>query len=134
MHKAAQKEHHAEARRNRIYAKLKAARDPKYLRVAENVFEDIGETAATAAEATASTHAAIFKSSMAELIVSRTLLRITQRFVGFVDFLELLFRLAIARVAVRMVPHGEFAKGAFKFLLVGVSRHAERLVKICLHQ
>src|SRR5690606_5539855 len=98
--------------------------------VAKDILEDIRKAAAIEA---ARTHPAILESRMAEAVIGRPLLRIAQGFVGFVDFLELLLRLHIARVAVRMIFHGELAESALQFFFIGVSRHAERLVKISLH-
>src|SRR5206468_2520344 len=56
--------------------------------VAENILEDVGEAACAEALRTA-IHAALLEGGVAETVIGRALLRVLQRFVGFVDFLEL---------------------------------------------
>jgi hypothetical protein len=57
--------------------------------LAEDVFEDIGEAAAAAKTAATAAHAAMLEGCMTVTVIGRALLRILQRLVGFVDFLEL---------------------------------------------
>jgi hypothetical protein len=48
-------------------------------------------------------------TGVAVLVIGSTLLRIREDFVGFLGFLEMLFRFGVIRIAVRMVLHGELA-------------------------
>ena len=96
----------------------------------ENIFEDIAHPAGThAAERTATT-AAIFKSSVAEAIISRTLLRVFQRLIGFAKFLELGLSFRIARVAIRMIFHRALAERAFQRCGVHIAGDAKDFVII----
>ena len=77
--------------------------------VAENVLEDVGEAAGREA-GRAVAHAAVLEGGMAEPVIGGALLRVLQRLVGFVDFLELVLAGVIARIAVGMELHGELAE------------------------
>lgn len=101
--------------------------------LAEDVFENIGETAIgeTAAAHATATHAAIFKGGVAETVIGRALLRVLQRFVCFVDFFEFPFGIGIIRVFVRMEFHREFAEGAFQLFFVRGLADAKCFVKVC---
>src|SRR5688500_4744122 len=69
---------------------------------------------------------------MPETAVGRPLLRILQDVVGFIDLLELQFERVVPVVAIRMVLHGELAKGAFQRAIVGTAGNAENFVEIAL--
>ena len=55
---------------------------------------------------------------MAEAVIGRALLRVLQRLVGFVDFLELVLAGVVAGIAVRVELHGELAESRLELLLV----------------
>ena len=57
--------------------------------------------------------AAILESGMAKAIIGGPLLRILQALIGFVDGFELGLAFCIARIAIRMILHGELAIGGF---------------------
>ena len=76
--------------------------------------------------------AAVLEGGMAEAVVGGALLRVLQRVVGFVDLLELVLGVGIARIAVRVELHGELAVGALERRLVGALRHAQHFVEIAL--
>ena len=101
--------------------------------LAEYILENIGKAAAAKAAAKTAAAAAVFERGMAKPVVGRALLRIAQRLIGFVQFLELGLSRCIARIAVRMILHGKLAKGGFQILLVRRFGNAKRLVKISLH-
>ena len=82
---------------------------------------------------TAAAHAALLERGVSETVVGGPLLRVLQRLVGFVDFLELVLARGIARIAVRVELHGELAERALQFLLVRALLDAERLVEIGFH-
>ncbi len=63
-------------------------------------------------------------------VVGRPLLRVLQRFVGFVDFLELVLGAVIVRILVRMVLHGQLAEGAFQLFFVRRLGDTQRFVKV----
>ena len=62
---------------------------------------------------------------MAEAIVSRALLLVLQDVIGFVDFLELVFAILVARVAVGMPFHRELAVRRLHLRVVRGALHAE---------
>src|SRR5690606_21795140 len=85
--------------------------------IAEYVFEYVRESAGCESMA-AAVHAAILECCMTETVVGGALLRILQRLVGFVDFLELVLARVVAGIAVRMELHGKLAERNLEFLLV----------------
>ena len=70
---------------------------------------------------------------MAEAVVGGALLRVLQRLVGFVDFLEPVLAGMVAGIAVGMELHGELAERGLELLFVGALLHAERFVEISFH-
>jgi hypothetical protein len=64
------------------------------------------------------------------LVVGRTLLRVGEDLVGFLDFLEVLLGLGIVRIAVRMVLHRQLAVGLLDFFIGCVAIDAENVVKV----
>ncbi len=81
----------------------------------------------------AAIHAAILEGGMAETVIGCPLLRIFQRLVGFVDFLEPVLAGVIAGIAVRMELHGKLAESTFQLFLVSAFLDAQRLVEISFH-
>src|SRR5690606_7386293 len=77
---------------------------------------------------------AIFKGGMAEPVIGRALLRVLERVIGLVDFLELVFRFRVPGIAIGMVLHCELAIGALQRRLVGALLAAENLVKVAFGQ
>ena len=63
-------------------------------------------------EAAAGAAAALLEGGVAVAVVGGALLLVLQHVVGFVDLLELRLGLLVARIAVRVELHGEFAVGA----------------------
>jgi hypothetical protein len=96
--------------------------------VAEHVAEDVAERVAGVEARAAATRRV--EARMAELVVGRAFLRIGEDLVGLLGLLELLFRLRVVRIAVRVVFHGEAPVGLLDVLLGGVSRHRQHLVII----
>src|SRR5690606_20505224 len=72
----------------------------------------------------------LLEGGMAEAVIGRTLLRILEKFVGFVDFLELLLGRGVARILVGVPFHRELAEGALELLFVRGLAHAERFIEI----
>src|SRR6185437_2041908 len=67
-------------------------------------------------------------AGMAMLIICRALPWISQYFVGFLGFLEMLFRLWIIRIAVRMMLHRQLTIGFLDFVLAGVAVNAQHFI------
>ena len=65
-----------------------------------------------------------------QLVVARTLLRVGQHLVGFVDLFEPLLGLLIAGVAVGMIFHRQLSVGGADFILRGSFRDAQSLVVV----
>src|SRR5690606_18564674 len=83
--------------------------------LAEDVVEDVGESAA--AEAGAAGAAAVLERGVAEAVVGGPLLRVLEALIGLVDFLELVLAGFVAGVAVGVELHGELAERALQLLL-----------------
>ena len=58
----------------------------------------------------------------AQLIVGRALVGVAQNFVGFGDFAEANFRFVVARIAIRMMLHGQLTVRAFDRVLIRLAR------------
>src|SRR5690606_2356630 len=69
---------------------------------------------------------------MTELVVGGTLLIVLQDVIGLVNFLELLLGRRIARIAVRMILHGELAISLLDFIALRTSGHAQDIVIVLL--
>ena len=69
-------------------------------------------------------------SGMTKSVVPRTLVGVTQDLVGFGGFLEVLFRLLVAGVAVRVKFKGLLAVGFLYRLFIGILFDAQDLVII----
>src|ERR1041385_3828045 len=97
--------------------------------VAEDVAENIAEVGKVrrveALEASAAVH-----TGVAELVIARALFSVHKDAIRLSALLELLFRLGIAGIAVRMVLHGQLAIGALDLLLGGRAGYAQDFVVI----
>jgi hypothetical protein len=108
---------------------------PSAHEVAEDVLEDVRHRRAELGpEAGGAAAGAILEGSMAEAVIGGALLRILQAVIGLGYFLELVFGIVVAGIAVRMELHGKLAVGAFQRRLVGPLRHAEHFVEIAFGQ
>jgi hypothetical protein len=96
----------------------------------ENVAEDVAEILEDGGIKSGRTRAAAAYASMPEAVIQRSLLAIGEDCVRFRDLLELVFRLRIIRIAVRMIRHRELAVSALDFNLGGRAGDAEDFVKI----
>ena len=63
--------------------------------------------------------AALFERGMTETIIGRAFVAVLENVVGLVDFLELVFAILVARVAIGMPLHGELAERGLKLTFVG---------------
>ena len=70
---------------------------------------------------------------MAETIVLGTLSGIAQDVVGFRGFLESLFRVGVARIAIRMVFHRQLTVGFLDLFLAGRTFDAENFIVVACH-
>mmetsp|Transcript_12209 Transcript_12209/g.30005 ORF Transcript_12209/g.30005 Transcript_12209/m.30005 type:complete len:211 (+) Transcript_12209:253-885(+) len=97
---------------------------PATLRTLRKAGEAVGSFARVAAWR--STFQAIFPI----LIVNCTLLRITQHIEGLGYLLELLFRLCVPFVLVRMPPQGHLAVCLFDFIVFRIARYTQNGIKV----
>src|SRR5206468_3101011 len=74
--------------------------------------------------------AAAFERGVAEAVVGGALLLVLEDLVGFADVLELLLGRLVARVAVRVMLHGELAIGPLELVAARPPVHAEQFVVI----
>ena len=94
--------------------------------IAEHLLEDVGEAGAETRIAAMAAHAAAaLEGGVAEAVVGRALLLVLQDVIGFADVLELLLGFLVARVAVRVMLHGELAVGLLEFLGRGAARNPQ---------
>ncbi len=95
--------------------------------VAEHLVEDAAQIALGEIEALRETAAtvALLERRVAVTIVGAALLVVLQDVVRLIQFLEFGFGRGVARVAVRVVLHREFAVGAFQVVATRVLRHAQ---------
>ena len=89
---------------------------------AEHLAENIAEIEACAAKTAESSGTAIH-TGLAELVVAAAFFAVGQNIVCFLDGFKLFFRLFIVGVAVGVVLHGQFAVGAFDFLIGSITGH-----------
>ena len=98
-------------------------------RLAEEVLEDVRhEVGEVGPEAGAAAAHALREGGMAETVVGGPLLPVRQHLIGFVELLEVDLGVLVARVAVRVIFHGELAEGGFQLRLVRALADAENLV------
>ena len=69
---------------------------------------------------------------MTEAVVRRTLVAVLEDLVGFVDLLEAMVRVAVARIAIRVEFHGELAVGGLQIAVVSAALNAKDLVIVAL--
>src|SRR5690606_32881974 len=98
--------------------------------IAEDLAEDVAEGIARAEAAAALARAA--DARVAELVIGGALARLLEDFPGLLDLLERGLGFRVARVAVRMVLHGEAPVGLLQLGLGRVPRQAEHLVVVAL--
>ena len=84
---------------------------------AEQVFENVGEgRGEIGAEAVrAAAHAALLEGGVTEAVIGGALVAVLEDVVGLVEFLESVLAFGIARIAVRMMLHGELAERGLEF-------------------
>ena len=110
-------------------ARGRSARPRRPMTVAEEIVEDVAHRGGEAL-AHAEPPPPFSKAGMAEAIVGRALLRVRQRLIGLVDFLEADLRCRIAGIAVGMALHRRLAEGGFQLRIGGAAGDAKRLVII----
>ena len=78
------------------------------------------------------TAAALLESGMAEAVIGGALVAILEDFVGLVEFAEFVLAFGVARIAIRMMLHGELAECALQLDLGAGARDAENFVIVAL--
>src|SRR5579862_3243911 len=109
-----------------LCARAPLAGAAKHVGEAEHVAQNIAQVGKSAAVESARRGNAL----MAEAVISGALLRIAQNAIGFVGFLELVFRRVVARVQIRMELARELLVGAFQRCVLASPLNAEDLVII----
>jgi len=90
------------------------------------------EIEAAGKPAAARARPAVFKRGMAETVIGGALLLVLQDIVGLADILELRFGRLVARIAVRVVLHGELSVGLLQVVRAGLARNAQGCIEILL--
>src|SRR5262249_10594338 len=96
--------------------------------IAEKIAKDVAEICERGR--IKATESAIAHTSMTKLIVTGALLTIDEHAVRFAGFLELLFRLRIVGIAVRVILHRQLAVRALDLLIAGAAFYAQNFVII----
>jgi hypothetical protein len=102
--------------------------------LAEHLVEDVGEAAGRPEAEIAGTGApvAALEGGVAEAVVGGPPLVVLEDVVGLAQLLEAMLGRLVARVAVRVVLHGELAIGLLDVLRAGAAIDAQEFVKILL--
>ena len=75
---------------------------------------------------------ALLEGGMAEAIIGGPFVAVLEDVVGLVEFFEFMLAFGVARIAVRMMLHGELAESGLEFGLAAGARDAQDLVIIAL--
>jgi hypothetical protein len=75
----------------------------------------------------------VLEGGMAETIIGGALVGILEDFVGFVDFLETMLGVLVARIAIRVALHRVLAEGRLDIDLSRGALDRKRLVVAALH-
>ena len=113
-----------------VRAAARTARGAAAKDVAENVAENVADVV-EARSGIATAHS-VFERGMPVLVVHAAFAAVGQHFVGFLALLELLERIGIRGIAVRVVLHRAAAIGLLQLVLGRVACDAEDLVVIAL--
>jgi len=103
---------------------------PEHVAKSEDVAKNIAEILEDCWIESRRTGTAAAHARMSEAIVQRSLLAVGKNGVCFRDFLELVFRFGIVRIAVGMISHRELAVSALDFDVGRHPRDPEYFVKI----
>jgi hypothetical protein len=100
---------------------------------AEDITEDIAENVAHVGVTLlpATTHA-MLEGGMTVCIIGTAFIAVAEHFIGLFGLFECLLGIAIARIAIRMVFHGQAPVGFFQIVIGRVFGDSEDLVKITL--
>jgi len=69
---------------------------------------------------------------MTEAVIGGALVAVLEDLVGFVEFLEAVFRLVISRILIRVKLHGELAVGGLQIGVAGAALNAKNLIIVAL--
>src|SRR6185312_11174518 len=82
------------------------------------------------AESTWPHTATLLEGGVAETVVGGALVAVLQHVIGLVEFLEFVLAILVARIAIRMMLHGELAEGGLELDLRAAPRNAQHLVVV----
>jgi hypothetical protein len=99
----------------------------------EEVAKDIAEILEGRRIEAACSTCGVSNSGMAETVVKRTLLTVSENGVGFTAFFKFFFRVRIVGISIRMKLQGELAVRALDLLIGSASSHAENFVVIAFY-
>ena len=83
-------------------------------KISEKAEREIG------AEAVPAAAHAVLERGVTEAVIGGALVAVLQHVIGFVDFLEVVLAFVVARIAVRMMLHGELAERGLEFGVAAV--------------
>src|SRR5476649_1121253 len=101
---------------------------------AEQVFENVGECMGEiGAEAVRSpAHAALLEGGVTEAIIGGALVAVLEHVIGLVELFEFVLAFGVARIAIRMMLHGELAERGLELGVAAGARYAQDLVVVAL--
>src|SRR4051794_9917797 len=71
---------------------------------------------------------AVLERGVAEAVIGGALVAVLEYFIGFVEFAEPVFAFGVARIAIRMMLHGELAEGRLEIDLGAGALNAQDFV------
>ena len=118
-----------------VVAKIAAARGTAaapaaIVHRAEHFLENVGEP--TEAAAAASAASALLERGMAEAVVGGALLLVLQDLIGFGRVLEFLLGGFVARIAIRMMLHGQLPVRLLDIVGRGLARQSQQFIEVLL--
>jgi len=103
---------------------------PEHVAKSKNVAKDIAEILEDCGIESRRATARTAKPGVSKAVIQRSLLTVGQNRVSLGDLLELIFRLRIIGISVRMVRHRKLAIGALYFDFRGSASDTQHLIKI----
>src|SRR5262245_22321441 len=100
---------------------------------AEDAFKNVSEgRSEIGAESVSGAAHAVLEGSMAETVIGGAFITILEHIVGLVNLLESILAILVAWITIRMMLHGEFAKGRLELDLRAVAAHTQDFIIISL--
>ena len=90
----------------------------------------MGEIGAEAVRSPA--HAALLEGGVTEAVIGGALVAVLEDVIGLVDLFEFVLAFGVARIAIRMMLHGELAERGLELGVAAGARYAQNFVVVAL--